>query len=83
VTTGTSGAAGAQAGHSLSANGALVNVDNAAFSVHTDAKSRKVTVTVWQLVDENELKQVLAKASIRALFSSSTPTHVAVKASCT
>ena len=84
--TGTSGAAdtpGAQGGHSLTANGALVNVDNAAFSVHTDAKTGKVTVTVSQLVEENELKQVLAKAGIRAFFSSSTLTHVAVKAACT
>ena len=43
--TGPSGAANttnADPGHSLTANGTAVNVDNAAFSVHTDTKTGKV-----------------------------------------
>ena len=73
--TGPSGAGSttsAGAGHSLTADGAVVNVDNAAFSVHTDAKTGKVTVTIRQFIDEGELKQILAKAGIRTVFDSVT-----------
>lgn len=85
--TGTSSTANtpdAQARHSLGANGAVVNVDNAAFSVHTNARTGKITVTVWQLADENELEQVLAKAGVHAFFYAPTrpPAHVVIKASC-
>lgn len=73
--SGTAGAAGAGAGHSLAANGSAVNVDNAAFSVHTDAKTGKVTVTLKQTVDEGELQQILAKAGIRTYFSATTVTR--------
>jgi hypothetical protein len=76
--TGPSGAAGstnAGAGHSLTANGTAVNVDNAAFSVRTDTKTGKVTVTLKQSVDESALKQILAEAGIRTYFSSTTVTQ--------
>ena len=71
--TGPSGAAGAthaQTGHSMTADGAVVNVDNAAFSVHTDAKTGRVTVTLREFVDQDALKQILATAGIRAYFAS-------------
>ena len=55
-------------GHSLAGNGTVVNVDNAAFSVHTDVKTGKVAVTIRQYGDEGELKQILAKAGIRTVF---------------
>jgi hypothetical protein len=47
---------------------ALVNVDEAAFSVHTNAKTGDVTVTIRELFDENQLKRVLAEAGIPAAF---------------
>ena len=62
----------AGSGHYLTADGAVVNVDEAAFSVHTDAKTGKVTVTIRQFIDEGELKQILAKAGIRTVFDSVT-----------
>jgi hypothetical protein len=64
--------AGAAHSHSLTADGTAVNVDNAAFSVHTDAKTGNVTVTIRQFIDEGELKQALAKAGIRTVFDSVT-----------
>jgi hypothetical protein len=72
---GPSGAANttdAGSGHSPTGDGAVVNVDNAAFSIHTDTKTGKVTVTIRQYIDEGELKQVLAKAGIRTVFDSVT-----------
>jgi len=62
------GAATASSGHTLNVNGSEVNVDNASFSVHTNAKTGIVTVTVRQFQDENYFKQVLAEAGIRAIF---------------
>ncbi|HTJ67041.1 MAG TPA: hypothetical protein VL551_05880 [Actinospica sp.] len=47
---------------------ALVNVDEAAFSVHTDASSGVVTITIRELADENRLKSVLADAGVPAVF---------------
>ena len=64
----------AGSGHSLTSRGTTVNVDNAAFSVHTDAKTGKVTLTFRQLADESELEQILAKAGIRAAFHTATET---------
>jgi hypothetical protein len=78
VLTGPSGAANttaAGAGHSLTANGTVVNVDNAAFSVHTDTTTGKVTVTLKQSVDEGELQPILAKAGIRTYFYTGTVTQ--------
>ena len=49
-------------------NGAVVNVDEAAFSVHTDTKTGVVTVTIRELFDQNQLRQLLAKAGIPAVF---------------
>ncbi|MBR7838428.1 hypothetical protein KDL01_34490 [Actinospica durhamensis] len=60
--------------HSLTSQGTSVNVDNAAFSVHTDAKTGKVMVTFWQLGDQSELEQILAKAGVRTVFHSTTVT---------
>ena len=76
--TGPSGAANttnAQAGHSLTANGTAVNVDNAAFSVHTDTKTGKVTVTLKQFIDESELQPILVEAGIRSYFYTGTVTQ--------
>jgi hypothetical protein len=42
---------------------------NAGFTVHTDSKSGKVTVTVAQNFNQGELKQILAQSGIRAYFS--------------
>jgi hypothetical protein len=67
---GAGGTTSAEPGHSLSTDAAVLNVDNAAFSVHTDAKTGKVTVTIRQFKDEDELKQILATAGIRTDFVS-------------
>jgi hypothetical protein len=56
-------------GSSGGAGGTALNVDNAAFSVHTNTASGKVTITIRQLFDPNALKQVLAKAGIRSYFA--------------
>lgn len=72
---GPSGAAGATAagsGHTPADNGTTVNMDNAAFSVHTDAKTGRVTITLRQFEDVDELEQLLAKAGIRSYFHSFT-----------
>ena len=50
----------------------LVNVDEAGFSVHTDARTGAVTVTVRQLFDEAQLKSILAEAGVRTAFYSVT-----------
>ena len=42
-----------------------VNVDNAAWSVHTNADST-VTVTLRQVMDTDQLQQILVKAGVRA-----------------
>ena len=66
---------------SLAYNGAVVNVDNAAFSVHTDAKTGQITMTFRQFYDESELKQVLAEAGINAVFQdTSVPSPVITSA---
>lgn len=43
-----------------------INVDNAAFSVHTDAKTGYLTVTMRQFTDPTALEAILNKAGIRA-----------------
>jgi len=70
--SGTANPTAAGSGHSMASNGTVVNVDNAAFSVHTDAKTGKVTVTIRQFNDEGALQQILAKAGIRTVFDSVT-----------
>lgn len=60
--------AGANSGHAFTSNGAVVNVDEASFSVHTNAKTGIITVTVRQFEDEAYFKQVLAEAGVRAIF---------------
>lgn len=77
------GTAGANTGHALTANGTVVNVDNAAFSVHTDTKTGKITVTIRQFSDEDELKRILAKAGVRTVFASETGGLGKVITSCT
>lgn len=52
----------------------IVNVDEAAFSVHTDASSGVVTITVRSFFDENEFKRILARAGIAAVFHEETVT---------
>ena len=59
---------GASAGQSLAYNGAVVNVDEAGFSVHTDVKTGQVTVTLRQLGNEAQLKAILAKAGVRTAY---------------
>jgi hypothetical protein len=71
----TANTTNAQAGHSLTTNGTAVNVDNAAFSVHTDTKTGKVTVTLKQFIDESELQPILAEAGIRSYFYTGTVTQ--------
>lgn len=61
--------ASASSGDALTSNGTVVNVDEASFSVHTDAKTGIVTVTLRQFFDEDELEPILAKAGIRAVFN--------------
>lgn len=56
-----------------------VNVDDAAFSVHTDAKTGLVTVTVRELQDQDKLKQILAQAGVSSVFHSDTFTPVVGK----
>jgi hypothetical protein len=51
-----------------SSSATLVNVDEAAFSIHTDAQSGVVTLTIRELFDESQLKQLLAEAGIPAVF---------------
>jgi hypothetical protein len=63
------GPAGAGSGEALRSNGAIVNVDEASFSVHTDAKTGLVTITFRQLFDEDALEPVLAEAGVRAVFN--------------
>ena len=67
---------GQSSGHNLAYNGAVVNVDEAGFSVHTDAKTGKVTVTLDgdELTNPSLLKQVLAKAGIPSLIRADTIT---------
>ena len=87
--TGPSGAAhttDAGSGHSLTANGTVVNVDEAGFSIHTDAKTGEVTVTLHQLFNEAELKALLAKAGVPAAFHNTTQpasTPITPDAACT
>ena len=64
----TLGSSGAVSGTPLAHNGAIVNVDNAAFTVHTDAQSGMVTFSIRQWSDAGELQALLAKAGIHAVF---------------
>lgn len=60
-------AAGSGGAAQLSADGQTVNVDNAAWSVHTEAHAT-VALTVRQLgTDPQKLRAVLAKAGVRAI----------------
>lgn len=61
--------------HALGYNGAVVNVDEASFSVHTDAANGTVTVTIKQLFNASELRTILAKAGIPAAFHELTTTN--------
>jgi hypothetical protein len=54
--------------HALGYHGAVVNVDEAGFSIHTDAKTGEVTVTFLQLFNETEVKALLAKAGVPTTF---------------
>lgn len=67
VIAASTGLALALAGHG-GAPGKALNVDNAGFSVHTDSKTGYITVTLRQWFNEDELKQILAKAGIRTVF---------------
>ena len=58
--------------HALGYSGAIVNVDEAGFSIHTDAKTGEVTVTLRQLFNEAEVKALLAKAGVRTAFRNTT-----------
>lgn len=54
--------------HNLGYNGAVVNVDEAGFSVHTDAKTDDVTVSITdELFNAKLLRETLAKAGIPAI----------------
>jgi hypothetical protein len=54
--------------HTLGYHGAVVNVDEAGFSIHTDPRTGAVTVTTFQLFDGAEMKALLAKAGVPAAF---------------
>ena len=49
---------------------AVVNVDEAAFSIHTDAQSGVVTLTMRQFMDASVVKKLLAEAGIPAVIYS-------------
>jgi hypothetical protein len=68
VTQSTPSSAGS---HALGYNGAVVNVDEAGFSIHTDVKTGEVTVTLTQMFDEAELKALLTKAGVPTAFHNS------------
>jgi hypothetical protein len=53
-----------------SARVAVVNVDEAAFSIHTDAQSGVVTLTMRQFLDESQVTKLLADAGIPAVVYS-------------
>jgi hypothetical protein len=54
--------------HALGYHGAVVNVDEAGFSIHTDVQTGAVTVSTFQLFDGAELKALLAEAGVPAAF---------------
>jgi hypothetical protein len=58
--------------HTLGYHSAVVNVDEAGFSIHTDAQTGEVTVTLRQLFNEAEVRALLAKAGVRAAFRNTT-----------
>jgi hypothetical protein len=55
-------------------NTVAVNVQDAAFSVYTDAKTGLVTITVKEFEDQDKLKQALSQAGISAVFHTDTVT---------
>ena len=59
-------------GRTLGYHGSVVNVDEAGFSIHTDAKTGEVTVALRQLADEAALKALLAEAGVPTAFHSTT-----------
>ena len=64
------GTATAGSGRTLTSGGAVVNVNEASFSIRTDAKTGIITLSLKEyVVDEGELKQVLARAGVRAVFN--------------
>jgi hypothetical protein len=58
--------------HALGYNGAVVNVDEAGFSIHTDVKTGAVTVTFRQIFNESQVRALLAKAGVPAAFFNAT-----------
>ena len=59
----------ASSGRTLTSGSTVVDVNEASFSVHTDAKTGIITLSLKEyVVDEGELKQVLAQAGVRAVF---------------
>ena len=58
--------------HALDYHGTVVNVDEAGFSIHTDATTGEVTVTLRQLFDETELQALLTKAGVRTAVHNTT-----------
>ncbi len=60
-----------------------INVDNAAFSVHTDAKTGFVTISLSQPAGADELRKVLADGGIASYFHFATVTPVPGKLFCT
>lgn len=50
--------------HGTGTGAFVMNVDNAAFSVHTDVKTGLVTVTFRQLNDPSELQTLLSRAGV-------------------
>jgi hypothetical protein len=58
--------------HALGYNGAVVNVDEAGFSIHTNVQTGGITVTLRQLFNESQVKALLAKAGVRATFHDTT-----------
>ena len=67
--SGPAGTAAAKSGRTLASGGTVVDVNEASFSVHTDAKTGIITLSLNEYaVDEGELKQVLAQAGVRTVF---------------
>jgi hypothetical protein len=63
--------------------GVLVNVDEAGFSVHTDAQTGTVTVALRQLFDEAQLKAILAEAGVHTVFHTAASSRASFMPPCT
>lgn len=67
----SAGPADASSGHALTSRGTVMNVDEASFSVHTDAKTGDIAITFHQLFhDEDGLKKTLAEAGVPVVVNS-------------